>query len=386
MSAAPFTGLLFHLRAEGVGVGLSEWMAFLEGLSKGLATSPEELHAFGRAVLCRAETEYDAYDVAFAKAFRGAGLSEELRKALAEWLEKGLKSEGEWKQHDYRSLADLLKAFEETLKAQTERHDGGSRWVGTGGTSPFGNGGRGAEGIRVGGEGGGRSAVQVAMERRWQAYRDDRELDLRDLQVVLRALRALTRDGAWELDLEETIRETARNAGEIELVEQRERKNRLKVVLLMDAGGSMAPHATRVERLFSAASKLKTFKTFKSYSFHNCVYEHLYTDIAQGHRVPTHEVLAALTPQHRLIFVGDASMAPYELFATFAWPGNDIALSGLDWLKRFRERCPAAIWLNPEPPRFWQHPTIAAIGKVFPMFELTVGGLQEGVRKLRAPL
>ena len=210
-------------------------------------------------------------------------------------------------------------------------------------------------------------------------------LDVRDLKVVLRSLRSLVRDGNWALDLDGTIDRTAKNAGDIEIVEERERKNRLKVVLFMDSGGSMLPHSEKVERLFSAAKEVKTFREFKSYAFHNCVYGRLYTDIEQLERVPTSEVLANLTPQHRLIFVGDASMAPYELFSPFSWPGQGDGLSGLDWLQRFRERCPGAIWLNPDPERWWDHPTVRAIGGLFPMFPLTVEGVEDGVRRLRAP-
>jgi uncharacterized protein with von Willebrand factor type A (vWA) domain len=153
----------------------------------------------------------------------------------------------------------------------------------------------------------------------------------------------------------------------------------------MDAGGSMSPHAGKVERLFSAASRIRTFRSFKSYSFHNCVYDRLYTDIETGERIPTAKVLETLTPRHRLVFVGDASMAPYELFSPFGWP-TEGALAGIEWLRRLKERCPGSIWLNPDPERWWQHPTVSAIGRIFPMFELSVDGLRGAVRRLRAPI
>jgi uncharacterized protein with von Willebrand factor type A (vWA) domain len=223
------------------------------------------------------------------------------------------------------------------------------------------------------------------MERRWAAYRADQTLDVRDLQVALRALRALKREGPTELDLDLTIRKTCDNAGDIDLVERPARKNQVHLVLLMDAGGSMAPHAARVAQLFTAASRLHTFRSFTSYSFHNCVYDRLYTDIEALERVPTAKVLEELTPRHRLVFVGDASMAPYELFSAYGWPGEG-GRPGIEWLKRFRERCKASVWLNPDPARWWPHPTISAIGRVFPMYELTVDGLRRAVRKLRAPV
>lgn len=381
-----FVELLFNARARGLSVGVGEHLTLLRGLALGLATDLDGLYQLGRSVYCRSETEYDAWDLAFAETFRDAQLPPDLRDELQQWLEQalGLTPEGEG-DYSHLSREELLQMLLERLAEQTERHDGGSHWVGTGGTSPFGHSGRAKNGLRVGGSGGGRQAVNMALERRWQGYRTDRELELRDLQVVLRALRDLGRIGRIELDLDATIDRTANNAGDIELVERRERKNRLDVVLLMDAGGSMAPHARRVEQLFTAASKLDTFKSFRSYTFHNCVYRWLYTDIEQLAREPTHEVLANLKPHTRLIFVGDASMAPYELFSGMAWPGEE-ALSGLEWLRRFKARCPASVWLNPDKPHLWNHPTVGAIGQVFPMYELTVDGLREAVATLRVPV
>jgi len=154
----------------------------------------------------------------------------------------------------------------------------------------------------------------------------------------------------------------------------------------MDAGGSMAPHYERVSNLFSAADSLKTFKSFRAYSFHNCVYGWLYRDIERMDRVRTEQVLEELTPKHRLLFVGDASMAPYELFSTYGWPASRDQLAGIDWLRRFRQRCRASVWLNPDPQRYWRHPTVSAIGEVFPMYELTLDGIRDAVKTLRAPV
>jgi uncharacterized protein with von Willebrand factor type A (vWA) domain len=208
-------------------------------------------------------------------------------------------------------------------------------------------------------------------------------LDVRDFEVALRALRTLTREGEVELDLDRTIRRTADNAGEIELVERPSRINQVHLRLLLDSGGSMSPHHAHVSRLFSAAAKAKGFKSFEAWSFHNCVYGFLYRNIETGDRVPTEDVLSQWGPKHRVILVGDASMAPYELFGPLGWPGTH-ATAGIDWLKRVRARAPGSVWLNPDPPRFWAHPTVHAIGEVFPMFELTVAGLREAVRRLRA--
>lgn len=378
-----FTAFLYALRGQGVPVGTSEWTVFLGALERGVIASPDELYHIGRAVLCRSEADFDRYDLAFAETFRDAVLTPELREKVLEWLRKASERAGERVDPgipDESLFAELLKRLEE----QKGEHHGGSHWVGTGGTSPFGHSGRAARGIRLGGEGGGRGAVGVAEERAWEGYRTDRTLEIRDLEVALRALRKLTKEGDLELDLPRTIRKTADNAGDIELVESRARVNQVHLVLWMDAGGSMAPHHDLVSRLFSAAAKTKGFKSFTSFSFHNCVYANLYSDIEQLQRVPTETAIAGFGPRHRLILVGDASMAPYELFTPLSWPGQS-SLGGLDWLKRVRARAPASVWLNPDPERFWNHPTVSAIGTVFPMFPLTVEGLRAAVRKLVAP-
>ncbi|MBX2800450.1 MAG: VWA domain-containing protein [Myxococcales bacterium] len=382
-----FTPFLYQLRAEGLEVGLGQWLTFLEALQRGLAVGIQPLYRLGRALLCRTEADFDRYDVAFATTFRGAELSPEMKEQLEAWLAKRLSGGAAGERVDPGvEDADLWRELLERLAQQKEEHNDGSHWVGTGGTSPFGHSGRASRGIRTGGPGGGRSAVQVAMERRWENYRTDRVLDVRDFEVALRALRKLVREGQYELDLPGTIDRTCHNAGEIEIVEQRARQNQVHVVLLMDAGGSMSPHHERVSQLFTAAARTKTFKSFTSYTFHNCVYGWLYKDIEQLDRVRAERVLADLSPHHRLIFVGDASMAPYELFNTFSWPGQDSGMAGIDWLQRFKARCPSSVWLNPDPVRFWDHPTVNAIGHTFDMFELTVEGLRRAIRKLRAPV
>ncbi len=379
-----FGAFLEALRRCGVAVGIGEWLRFIEALERGSIAEFRDLYVVGRAILCRSEEDYDGYDRAFAEVF-GDALPEDLAEALEAWLRAvAERPDGPWVEHRYATLEALWEAFLERLREQRERHDGGGYWIGTGGTSPFGHGGKARAGIRLQGRGGGRQAVMVAMDRRWANYRADRTLDVRDFKVALRELRNLVREGAWELDLDATIRQTARQGGEIELVERRERQNQVHLVLFTDAGGSMAPHYERVSALFSAADQLRCFKSFSHYSFHNCVYGWLYTDYETGERVPTRKVLAGLTPRHRLIFVGDASMAPYELFQPFGWP-HEGHLAGLDWLERFRARCRASVWLNPDPRRFWAHPTVSAIGRIFPMFPLTLEGLRAAVKQLRAP-
>lgn len=385
-----FDLLLLNLRAQGVPVGLSEWMVFLDGLRRGLAQDMEGLYRFGRSVLVHSETQFDAWDLAFQATFAGVELEPQIHEKFQAWLAEALAGAAPYEGERVEVREDpeeLRRMLRERLLEQKERHDGGSKWVGTGGTSPFGSHGKSSGGIRVG-EGGGRSAIQVAGERRWADYRVDRELQSRDLLVALRALRRLAKEGPLSLHVDKTIDATAHNAGDIELVEERERRNRVHVVLLMDTGGSMAPHARLVEALFTAASETKGFKSLQALQFHNAPYGWLYEDYRNFKRHPIPELLARWTPEHRLVWVGDASMAPYELFQPWgsgAWDGSGhTTMSGLDWMAAIRKRCPASVWLNPDPPRYWEHPTVRAVGAVFPMFSLTLAGLRDAVRKLRS--
>jgi uncharacterized protein with von Willebrand factor type A (vWA) domain len=385
---ALFTGWLFELRGAGLPVGTAEWLLFLRAVESGRVASPDELYQVGRAILCRSEADFDAWDNAFAKFFRDVfDVDPALLDKLAAWLDQQReRPDGPPRPHDLATRDALWRELLDRLAKQKEEHHGGNYWVGTGGRSPFGHSGNGAEGIRIGGTGGGRQAVEVASERQWTNHRVDRTLETRDLQIALRSVRRLVREGRYELDLDGTIRATCQSAGEIEIVERRERENQVHLVLLLDTGGSMDPHAERVSQLFTAAAALKTFKTFTTWQFHNAPYGWLYKDYQRLDRTPTGQVLEQLTPRHRLVFVGDASMAPYELFSASGWPSGKEQLAGVDWIRRFKQRCPAAVWLNPEPVRYWQHPTITAIAQILPMFELTLDGLSRAVRKLRAPV
>lgn len=381
-----FDPFLMNLRAEGLSVGLSEWLAFLEGVKTGLARSVDGLYHLGRALLVHSEAHYDLYDLAFSHTFSGLNASPELMKAMERWLENpadfdAARARGE---HPFKSVEEMLEAFKKTMAEQQERHQGGNRWVGTGGTSPYGTGGRANMGVQLGEHGGGRSGVRLAEERRWQNYRTDQILEVRDFAVALRALRHLAREGEEKLDIDETIDATAKNAGEIDLILRRDRKNRVKVALFMDSGGSMYPHTELVSRLFTAAKEAKGFKSFDHYYFHNCIYQHVWTDFEAGDRLESGKVLERLDPDHRLIFVGDASMAPWELFTKSAALGMP-APSGLDRFEMFKRKCEAAVWLNPDSKKFWDHPTVTAISTVFPMHALTLDGLRDAIRFLRAP-
>lgn len=386
-----FVDFFYHLRGYGLKVTITEWLALMRALAIG--HSRADLHVFynlARCLMVKREADFDNYDRAFASFFMGVENHFDLSDELLEWLSKPELprelTDEERAKLEALDLDELRERFKELLDEQKERHDGGNRWIGTGGTSPFGHGGEHPTGVRIGGSGGGRSAVQVATDRRFRNLRSDRILDTRQIGLALRRLRKLDKDeGPEELDIDETIDSSARNAGEIDLVFRPPKRNRIKLLLLIDVGGSMDPHTLLCERLFSAAHKANHFKKFEFKFFHNCVYENLYTDISRWKGEGTSRVLKRLDHTWSVCLVGDAWMSPYELTHTGGaidyYHSNQV--TGLDWLRKFRDRCPNSIWLNPEPRRIWNAPTIHLIRQVFPMFELTIDGLTEGIDVLR---
>ena len=388
-----FLNFFFALKAKGVPVTLTEWLTFTEALARGYHQgSLTTFYYLGRALLVKSENRYDHYDQAFQQVFQGITTPDPLTEQILDWLKDPLAtlprlSPEELAAFPRHDLEELRRLFEERLREQQERHDGGSRWIGTGGTSPFGHGGVHPGGLRVGGEGGGRSAMQIAGERHFRNYRSDFTLDIRQLQVALRRLRRLSQVGPEdELDLDGTIDRTCRNAGEIELLFQRRRKNQVKVLLLMDVGGSMTPHAQLVGRLFSAANSASHFKDFQHFYFHNCIYDKLYRDIETRLSLPTDQLLRQLDADTKVILVGDACMYPGELFSAggaidYYYYNREV---GIVWLQRLADHFSDAIWLNPDPRSYWGHPTVTAIGRIFPMFEMTVDGLDAAIRKLIA--
>ena len=386
-----FGELFFGLRSAGLKIGLSEWMALLEALSKGAAdASFVGFYQVSRALLIKDEARYDTFDQVFSAVYGDGQMPKALTDELLKWLEQPvlprLLSDEERAALDQLPLDKLRELFEQRMKEQKERHDRGNRWVGTGGTSPFGHGGTHPGGVRVGGSGGGRSAVQIASERRFAGYRKDRIIDTRSIKVALKKLRRLTRDdGEPELDVDESIDATCKNAGELELIFRPPRANQSRVLLLMDVGGSMDPYVHLVERLFSAASSLNHWRRFEAFSFHNCPYEKLYPDVYGQGGVDTAEVLRDWRPDTYLIVVGDASMAPSELLDRFGaidyYHRNEASV--LQWLHRMRKRFRRAAWINPMEPQWWGGWTTKLIGQLFPMFPLTLQGLDDAIDTLR---
>jgi len=381
----------FHaLRRHKVPVSLTEWMTLMEALNQGFAyASLQRFYTLARSLLVKDVGYYDAYDLAFQEVFRGVETPEDILTEVLAWLQdphtlEHLKPE-QLALLSKLELQRLRELFAERLREQKARHDGGNQMIGTGGTSPFGHNGKHPSGVRIGGRGAQRSAVQVAEERQFENYRNDRILDIRQIQVALRKLRHLKRVGLEEeLDLTETIDQTCKNGGEIELVFHPPRKNNAKVLLLMDAGGSMMPYANLVERLFSAAHKTTHFKDFQHYYFHNCIYEQLYVDMRLNKKDTTASLLHTLDPGYKVVLVGDAYMAPEELLepggAIYYYHNNDTP--GIEWLRRIQAHFHACIWFNPMPERHWSRPSISLIRQVFPMFELTLEGLDQGIKHL----
>jgi hypothetical protein len=381
---------LFELRRHKLKVSTHEWQALMEALALGLHDSSlDGFYQLARLVCVKDISEYDAFDQAFLSYFKDVKVDAlELTAQMQQWLMDPklmkLLTDEQRAALQAMDLDKLREMFEQRLKEQKGRHDGGNRWIGTGGTSPFGNSGVNPSGVRVGG-GGGRSAMQVAEERRWKEYRKDVILDVRQIDVALRGLRKLGREGAEEeLDLDETVDETCKNAGDLELVFRPPRRNRVKVVLLMDVGGSMDPHAELASRLFTAASRAGRFAKFRSYYFHNCIYEHIYEDAAFRNRVPVSELISHSDKDEKLVVLGDALMHPAELLdpggAIYYYQNNRTA--GLEWLRRLAGHFRRSVWLNPEPDRYWSGTTVEVIASVFPMWQLTLEGLAAAVRYL----
>jgi len=384
-----FTGFFYTLKDRKVPVSITEWMTLMEALSKGCISSLNDFYYLARAILVKSEAYYDQYDVAFQEYFKGIEAPPEISEQIRAWLEdpitRRLLTREQMALFDSMSLDELLREFEKRLQEQKEQHDGGDYWIGRWGTSPFGHSGKHPAGIRVGGESGGRGAILIAEQRRFRNYRNDMTLDVRQIKVALKALRRLNRIGLEdELDLEKTIDATCKNAGELEFIWRRSRKNALKLLLLMDVGGSMEPYAHLCSLLFSAAHSSSHFKDFKYFYFHNCIYDLLYKDIERRDAVSISHLLRILESDYRVVLVGDACMATSELMDNYGnlYYYERMQKPGVVRLKQVAEHFTHCVWLNPESLHYWNQPTIQMIGKIFPMFELTIDGLERAVKKL----
>ena len=381
----------YTVKQAGVPASIKEFLTLLEAMDRQVIhPSLDEFYYLARLTLVKDEAHFDKFDRAFGAYFKGVDTIFEKRPEIPlEWLVKQLQRDltpeqkAAIEKFGYDKLMDRLKQL---LEEQKERHEGGSKWIGTGGVSPFGHGGFNPEGIRIGGKGGQRSAVKVWEERQYQDYDGERELGTRNIKVALRRLRRFAREGLEEeLALDDTIRATASNAGYLDIRMQPERKNKIKVLMLFDVGGSMDDHIARTEELFSAARS--EFKNMEFFYFHNCVYDYLWKNNRRRHaeRFPTWDVLRKYTPDTKLIFVGDATMSPYEIVQPGGAVEYNNAEAGADWLQRFTAAFPHFVWLNPEPEGLWQYrQSIALIRQLMNdrMFPLTMDGLERAMRLL----
>jgi uncharacterized protein with von Willebrand factor type A (vWA) domain len=384
-----FVDFLYQLRAAKIPVGTQEAVTLARALSLGLhSSSLDGFYFVARAILVHRESHLDAFDVAFAQHFRGAladiaTITEELLAWLENPAERPQLTDAERALLESLDLDELRRRFQEMLAEQKERHDGGRRFIGTGGVSPFGRSGVNPRGLRVGASSGGRNAIQTADARAYQGYRSDVVLDVRQIELALRKLRAFTREGSQrEIDVEATIDATAKSAGELEIVTRPPRRASTRVILLMDVGGSMDPYSELVSQLFSAAKRATHFKELRTYYFHNCIYGVVYPTERLSDPVPVTELVASAGRHYKLIMVGDALMAAYELLGAPSYGDSEKAASGLAWLFYLREHFERAAWLNPEPTSVWPRTTIETIAGVVPMFPLTLDGLGDAVKEL----
>lgn len=389
-----FTGFFYLLKQVGIPVSPTSFLRLQKALSMGLITSLDDFYTDARCILIKNERYFDLYDQVFAHYFKGADLKEpeemELTEIARSMLEQWLKNPRELAEAlgiDENSLSklspeELLQYFLDRLKEQTEEHHGGNKWIGTGGTSPVGHSGYHPGGMRVGGKSRNKSAVKVAMDRRYKDYSQEGPLTQSQIGEALKRLRNMVPVGPKDVvNVDETIYQTMKKGGEIEIVFDRSLKDRLKVILAIDNGGwSMEPYVNLVQTLFNHARA--QFKDIKTFFFHNTIYDYLWEDPARFRKPFKVDDLARLDPETRFIIVGDASMAPYELTAT----DGSIHIEERSSLPSYRrlqfiaETFPYAIWLNPKMESEWPYThTINAIRNIFPMFELTIDGLEKAV-------
>lgn len=381
----------YTLRAARLPVSVKEYLTLLEALKEGvIGPSIDDFYFLARTTLVKDEALFDKFDRAFGAYFKGVEMLTDFGKEIPlEWLQKVLERElspEEKAAIEKMGWDELMDTLKKRLEEQKERHEGGSKWIGTGGTSPFGHGGYNPQGVRIGGPGRNRSAVKVWEQRAYRDYDDSLELGTRNIKVALRRLRRFAREGSeMELDLDDTIHATAANAGLLDIKMVPERHNKVKVLLLMDVGGTMDEHIQRVEELFSAAKS--EFKHLEFYYFHNCVYDFMWKNNRRRYseKTPTWDVIRKYNKDWRLIFVGDATMSPYEILQ----PGGSVEYHneepGAEWVQRLTHAFPKYAWINPEPQGVWGYRQSISIMQQLVqqrMFPLTLAGLEGAMRLL----
>ena len=379
------------LRAAGIPAGIKEHLLLLEALDRDvIARRPEEFYYLARATYVKDEGLFDRFDQVFAKVFKGVLEADDLTADIPEeWLrlvaEKYLTPEEMAKIQSLGDWDEIMETLKKRLEEQEGRHQGGNKWIGTGGTSPFGHGGYNPEGVRIGGESRHKRAIKVWEKREFTNLDNSRELGTRNIKVALRRLRRFAREGAAdELDLDETIRGTARQ-GWRDIRMRPERHNAVKLLLFLDVGGSMDPFITLTEELFSAATG--EFKNMEFFYFHNCLYEGVWKDNRRrfSERIPTWDILHKYGHDYKVIFVGDAAMSPYEI----SHPGGSVehvnSEAGAVWLQRVTRTYPATVWLNPTQRPQWDYSQSTRIIRELMndrMYPLTIDGIDAAMREL----
>lgn len=390
----------YTLRAAKLPVSVKEYLNLLDALKQGVVGpmsadgtghSLDEFYYLSRTILVKDEKHYDKFDRAFGAYFQGVEMIADLNKEIPfDWLRKTLERElnpEEMAKIEKMGWDELMETLKKRLDEQKERHEGGNKWIGTRGTSPFGAYGNNPQGIRIGQDRSrNRSAVKVWDQRAYKDYDDNQELGTRNIKMALRRLRKFARTGNdLELDLDDTIHSTAANAGYLDIKMVPEKHNNVKVLLLMDVGGTMDDHITRVEELFSATKT--EFKHLEFYYFHNCVYDFMWKNNKRrfAEKFPTFDIIRKYNKDYKLIFVGDATMSPYEILQ----PGGSVEYNneepGAEWLQRLTNAFPKFAWINPEPQGVWQYrQSISLIQQLMGnrMFPLTLKGLEDAVRLL----
>ena len=397
-----FTKFFHSLREKGLHVTLGEFLTLQDALSQNLCgSSMTQFYYVARMILVKSETDYDKFDMAFEECFKAAEHDGEITSQMMRWLDKSDLQElaDEEARAQLNELEDLQvhmdkeeveQKFRERLRDQDSEHNGGSFWIGSMGKTSFGNSGGNVGGLRVGGKTGQQSAFAVIGERKYRDFRDDRVLDNRQFQMAFRKLRQFSSRldiPETELDINGTVDKTCNNGGCLQIVMQKPRKNAVKLLLLMDSGGTMIPYSALLNDLFQAVHKSNHYKDVKSYYFHNCIYSKLYKtpECENGDWIDTDWMFRNLDSDYKVLIVGDAAMAPEELYSdTGNYRGPNGGLSGWEWLKLVKKHYKKVVWLNPKmaPGHAPWREAETAVKGLFPMYKLTVDGLNQAMVKL----
>lgn len=397
-----FSKFFYTLKEKGLEVSLGEWLDLQKALDKGLCESSlTQFYYVARMILVKSETEFDKFDMAFEECFKGVKSEPEVGKNMLRWLDKSdmLELAHEEARSHLNQVEDIQvdkddvkEKFKQRLKDQNEEHNGGSFWIGTMGKTSFGNMGGNVGGVRVGGQTGYQSAFSVVGARKYRDFRDDKVIDNRQFQMALRRLRQFSTKldiPKSELDIDGTIDKTCNNGGYLQIEMMKPRKNAVKLLLLMDSGGTMIPYTTLMNDLFQSVNKSNHFKDVKVYYFHNCIYSKLYKtpECENGDWIDTEWMFRNVGSDYKVIIVGDAAMAPEELYSdTGNYRGPNGGLSGFEWLQLMKRHYKKIVWMNPKmaPGRAPWREAETAVKEIFPMYKLTVKGLNEAMVKLMA--